>query len=93
MTGSKEEHIVMLALYLSSNGLLCKIGNSYINIPASTFLCILAKYISYIAKNTNNGLPFIKKYSFDNKKRKNWLKIDTQPIPTVFNLLKKSNII
>lgn len=59
MTGSKKERIVMLALYLSSNGLLCKIGNPYINISASTFLYILAKSISYIAKNTNNSVPFI----------------------------------
>ena len=41
MIGSKEERIVMLALYISSNGLLCKIGNPYINIPASTFCAYL----------------------------------------------------
>jgi len=66
MIGSKEERIVMLALYISSNGLLCKIGNPYINIPANTFLCILAKSISYIAKNINNGVLFISIFP-DNK--------------------------
>jgi len=37
--------------------------------------------------------PITKEYSFDNKKIKDWLKIGVQPTPTVFNLLKKSNII
>jgi len=37
--------------------------------------------------------PITKKYLFDHKKIKNWLKIGAQPTPTVFNLLKKSDII
>ena len=37
--------------------------------------------------------PITKEYLFDNKKIKSWLKIGVQPTPTVFNLLKKSNII
>jgi len=31
MTGLKEERIVMLALYINSNGLLCKIGKKKFN--------------------------------------------------------------
>ena len=37
--------------------------------------------------------PIAKKSSFDSEKIKKWLNIGVKPTPTVFNLLKKDNII
>ena len=37
--------------------------------------------------------PITKKYNFDVEKIKNWLTCGVQPTETVFNLLKKSEII
>jgi len=37
--------------------------------------------------------PITKQSSFNNEKIKDWLNVGVKPTPTVFNLLKKANII